>query len=128
MDRIEEFTREKMSFIYFDLSGFQKLDDYIQLFETAKRVIAKYPKFSVHTITNVSHIRLDSNVKEVFAKWIEHNNPYVKYGVIIGGNCIKKIMFNSILSISERKNLVYLPKKEDAIAWLLDHETVNESG
>ena len=125
MGRIEEFTRDGKNFIYFDLSGFQKMGDYAQLTEEAKLAIAKYPKFSVFTIININHIRFDTNVKEILVKWLEYNKPYVNHGVIIGTNGIRKIMFGSIMSAAGRINLAYLPKKETAIDWLLQRRAAS---
>ena len=124
MERIEEFTRKGKNFIYFDLSGLQRSEDYTQLIEEAKLAIAKYSEFPVYTIININHIRFDTNVKEILVKWLEYNKPYVDYGVIVGTNGIRKIMFNSIMSAAGRMNFVCLPKKEAAIDWLLQHGAV----
>ena len=127
MERIEEFTRDGKNFIYFDLSDLQKLDDFVQLMEVAKLIIAKYSELSVHTIINVKHTRFDTSVKEVLVKWLEYNKPYVNNGVIVGINGIKKIMLDSILSMSGRMNMVCLPKKETAINWLMQNGAFSES-
>jgi len=118
-ERIEEFTLEGKNFIYYDLSGFQNLEEYVQLIETAKSGIVKYPKHSALTITNIKNIRFDSSVKVAWAEWTAFNSHYVKYGAIFGADGIKKIMVNSALNISGRDNLNFVFTKEEAIEWLL---------
>jgi len=122
MERIEEFTHEGRNFIYYDLSGFHVLEEYVELIEAAKAGIVKYPKHSVLTITNVKQIRFDSAVKTAWADWTAFNGDYVKCGAIIGADGIKKIMVNSALTISGRDNLNFFFTKEEAIDWLLKQE------
>jgi hypothetical protein len=119
MERIEEFTLEGKNFIYYDFSGFQHYEDYVRLIEVAKSVISKYSEHSVLTITNIKHIRFDSVVKNTVAEWMKFNNPYVRYGAIIGVDGVIKIMVNSALNISGRNNMRFVFTKEEAIDWLM---------
>jgi hypothetical protein len=119
MDRIEEFTLEGKSFVYYDMSGFKTLEEYVQLIEAAKSQIVKYPENSLLTISNIKHIRLDTAVKQAWAEWMEFNKHYVKYGAIIGVDGLIKIMANSALNISGRNNMNFVFTKEESIDWLL---------
>jgi len=117
--RIEEFSLEGKNFIYYDLSDFQALEEYVELIEAAKAGIVKYPEYSVLTISNIKNIRFDSAVKLAWAEWTAFNSHYVKYGAVIGADGIKKIMVNSALNISGRTNMNFVFTKEEAIEWLL---------
>ena len=119
MGRIEEFTRDGKAFIYFDLSGFQTNDEFEKLIEESKLLIERYAEGSVYTITNIEKVRFDTKTKEIVAGWMTHNKPYVKYGVVIGMDGIKKIMVNAIFTLSRRKNMSSASTKEQAIEWLL---------
>jgi hypothetical protein len=118
MGRIEEFTRDGKNFIYLDLSGFKTNDEFTQFIEESKPVIEKHAEQSLYTITNVENVRFDTKTKELVAQWTEHNKPYVKFGAIIGGDGIKKMMANMAFAISKRANMTFVSSKEQAIEWL----------
>lgn len=117
--RIEEFIQDGKNFIYFDLSGSKTNDDYEKVIEEAKTIILKYHEQSVYTITNIRNVTFDTETKEIVAKWMKHNKPYVKCGAVIGMDGIKKIMVNAILKISNRTNMEFFNTKEQAVEWLL---------
>jgi hypothetical protein len=119
MERIKEFTREKKDFIYFDLSGLKSNDEFIQTIEDSKPLIKKYAEKSLYTITNIEGVRYDTTTKKIVAQWMEHNKPYVKYGVVIGMDSIKRIMVNAIFTLSGRKNMSSASTLEKAVEWLL---------
>jgi hypothetical protein len=119
MKRIEEFTLEGKNFVYYDLSDFQVLDEYLQMIQMAKSEIVKYPEQSLLTITNIKRVKFDTSVKNAVAEWMTFNKLYVKCGAMIGVDGIKKIMLNSILTISGRNNVKFVFTKEEAIDWLL---------
>ena len=122
MKLTEEFTLEGKSFVYIDLSKIDMKGDFAKLFEVIKSVIAKYPANSLYTITNVADVRFDSELKEILANFIANNAPYVKYGAIIGGDGIKKIIVKSIIKISGRTNFLFAFSKEQAIELLMKQE------
>ena len=122
MKLTEEFTLGGKSFVYIDLSKISMKDDFTELFEAIESVIAKYPANSLYTITNVASVRFDSELKEILAEFIAYNEPYVKYGAIIGGDGIKKIIAKSIIKISGRTNFLFAFSKEQAIELLMKQE------
>jgi len=120
--RIEEFTRDGKNFIYFDLSETKANSEYIAFAEAAGECIKKYTENSVLTITNIKNVMFDSETKTIIAGWINYNKPYVKQGAVIGFDGIKRILINSILKSSGRKNIAFVPEKEQAIELLLKRE------
>lgn len=122
MDRIEEFTRDGKNFIYIDFTGLKYNEDFIEAAKIIKSAIAKHPEKSVHTITNIENIRFDSNSKSLITEYLQHNEPYVKTGVIIGLDGIKKMMVKAVMKLSGRKNLNFAFTKEGAIEWILQQE------
>ena len=122
MERIEEFTIGGKSIMYIDFSGLRSNDDFIRLADIVKPLIAKYPKGTLYTITNVEDVRFDSKSKDIVINYVEHNRPYVKYGVIVGLDGVKKIMIHTIFKVSGRKNVYFAFSKEQAMEWLLDQE------
>ena len=119
MSRIEEFTREGKRFVYIDFSNMKTNEEIRSLTEQAKPVISKYPPKSVYTITNFDNMHFDRDSKNLITPYTEANKPYVISGVIIGMDGFKKVMANTIFSVSGRKDLSILSTKEEAINHLL---------
>ncbi|MDR0499452.1 MAG: hypothetical protein LBH03_06965, partial [Holophagales bacterium] len=63
-----------------------------------------------------------TSVKKIVTEWMAFNKSYVKYGVVMGVDGIKKIMLNSIFSISGRHNMNCVFTREQAIDWLLEQK------
>lgn len=121
-ERIEEFTQDEKNFIYLDLSGFETNDEFRNFIEVAKTYMPKYAENSLYTITNIKDVNFDSETKRVVQEWMDYNRSYVKYGAVIGFDGIKRMMVNSILKLSSRKNMVFVSSKEEAVEWLLKQE------
>jgi len=122
MERIEEFTINGRNFIYIDLSDLKASSDFLEFAEPISATIAKYPEQSVYAITNIENMRFDSESKDIITEYMKQNNPYVKYGVLIGIDGIKKIMALEVFKIIGRTNMGFSFSKEHAIEWLLLQE------
>ena len=122
MERVEEFSRDGKNFIYMDFSGFRTTDDYNRQIELIKTVISKHPWHSLYTIVNIENVRFDSAIKEVLLKFIKYNRPYVKCAVITGIDGIKKMMVNTMVNLTGRKNVFFTFTKERAIELALQQE------
>lgn len=118
MERIEEFIQGDKSFIYFDLSKLQNNGEIETVIEAAKGVVGKYPDNSLYTITNLADLVFDTRTKEITSAWMAFNQPYVVYDTVVGLDGIRKIMFNSVLKLSGRKNMKIFSTKQQAIEWL----------
>jgi hypothetical protein len=122
MEHVEEFAVDGKNIVYIDFSNAVSENDFNTVIEQAKQVISKYAGKSVCTITNMENVRFDSNVKDVFVKYVEFNKPYVKYGAAIGMDGIKKKMIEGILKLGGRPNFHFCFTKEEAIKWLQQQE------
>jgi hypothetical protein len=121
-NRIEEFTREGKNFVYIDFSGLASDVDFIEVIKVAEPAIAKHPENSVYTITNIASLKLDSYSKQIAGKYTENNKKYVKFGVIIGFDGIKKMMVRTVMKLSGRTNMEFAFTKEQAIEFLVQHD------
>ena len=122
MERFEEFSQAGKNFIYINFSGLATNDEFLAVIDAVKNAISKYPEKSLYTITNIENIRFDSNSKAIVAKYLEENKPYVKYGVVIGLDGIKKMLIQTVMKLSGRKNLFFAFTKEKAIELLIQLE------
>ena len=115
MERVEEFTEDGKTIVYIDFSGLSSDTDFTDVMKIAEPMIANHPEASVFTITNIANLKFDSHTREIAAKYMEHNKPYVKYGVIIGLDGIKKMMATAVMKLSGRSNIEFAFTKENAI-------------
>jgi len=122
MEHVEELTENGKNIIYIDFSNAVTKEDFDVVIDQVKRTVTKYPEKSVCTITNMENVRFDSAVKEIFVKYVEFNKPYVKYGVAIGMDGIKKKMIEGILKLGGRPNFYFCFTREEAIKWLRQQE------
>ena len=122
MARVEEFMEGGKNFVSIDLSGLSSDEDFLKVIAVAEPVIAKYPEQTVYTITNIANLRFDSHTKEIATRYMEHNKPYVKYGVIIGLDGIKKMMARAVMQLSGRTNMNFAFTREQGIEWLLKQD------
>jgi predicted HAD superfamily Cof-like phosphohydrolase len=118
MEHVEEFTVEEKNIVYIDFSSAVSEEDFNSVIEQAKQVISKHAEKSICTITNMENVRFDSNIKEIFIKYVESNKPYVKYGAAVGMDGIKKKMIEGILKLGGRPNFHFCFSKEEAVNWL----------
>jgi len=123
MEHFEEFTLEGKSFVCIDLSKLKNTTDLVAMTEATKPLIASYPKNSLHTITNVAGIMFDSESKYVLANYMKHNKNYVKAGVIIGIDGIKKAVAGSAAKVAGRINMHYAFTRDQAVALLLEESS-----
>jgi len=122
MERIEEFTLEGKNFMYIDFSNLKSNRDFMQTTKSIEPLMEKYPENSLYTITNIENVRFDTESKEIVAKYMEHNKPYVKYGAVIGLDGIKKVFASTVFKLSKRNNMSFAFSKDKAIEWLLKQD------
>ncbi|MCL2627346.1 MAG: hypothetical protein FWD44_01440 [Oscillospiraceae bacterium] len=120
--RIEEFKIGDKDVVFIDFSGFNNDKEAIAFIEASKPLIKKYPYNSIYTITNIEDVALSANSHDIISGWVEHNKPYVKFGVVYGVDGIKKVLGKTLKIVTGRKNLVYLSSKEEAIEYLTNLE------
>ena len=115
----DEFILNGKKIFYIDVSKLVSNDEIINAFELIKQKIEKYDENSLYTITNIEFVMFDTKTIETAAKYMGYNKPYVKYGVIIGFDGIKKAIVKSILKKCNRNNIGFAFTKEQAIELLL---------
>jgi hypothetical protein len=84
--------------------------------------MVKHPEKSVYTITDIEKVKFDSSVKDELVQYMSFNKTYVKSGVVIGIDGIKKVMANTIIKLSRRSNFNFCFTKDEAVKWILQQE------
>ena len=122
MVHIDEFMHDGKNFMYIDFSRIAASDEYIHALEKVRQAIEKHAENSLYTIINLEYTMFDTTIKELVAQYMEYNKPYVKYGIIIGFDGIKKTIVNSILKKCGRNNIGFAFTKKQAIELLLQQQ------
>jgi hypothetical protein len=118
--RIEQFEYQEKKFIYYNVGNFKNNDQFKEFIEYAKKIIQQYSQdSSLFSITNIEGVVYDTETKTVVSEWMDFNRPYIKQGVVIGLDGIKRIMVNSILKMSGRNNMKFLRSRNEAVEWLI---------
>ncbi|MDR2434221.1 MAG: hypothetical protein LBD47_06610 [Treponema sp.] len=118
-DRIEQFEYEGKKFVYYDLSNLKNNGQFREFIECAKKDIQQYPgNGSLFSITNIEGVLYDTETKTIVSAWMDFNQPYIRHGAVIGLDGIKRIMVNSILKMTGRKNVKFFRTRDEAVKWL----------
>lgn len=86
--------------------------------EKIKKLISSKPPKSVLMITNVTNVRFNSEMVEIFKEYANHNTPYVKASALVGVNGIQKVVLNTVKKLTGRD--YYLANSlEEAKKWVV---------
>lgn len=103
--------------LLFNFSGLEK-EEAQQVMNYATQMIARMPKASVLTLTDVSGLKYDDELKEDFKRFADHNRPHVVAGAVIGVTGWKKLIYLAALKLSGRTNLQLCSDEVEARQWL----------
>ncbi|MDR2602841.1 MAG: hypothetical protein LBC53_10415 [Spirochaetaceae bacterium] len=122
-NKIELLECNEKKIFYFNISHFKNNDQFLEFIKCAKETLSSYKKDKLYfSITNVTGVFYDSETKKLMADWMLFNKPYIKMGVVIGLDGIKRIMVSSLMQISGRKDLKFLSTKEEAVEWIVNFD------
>jgi hypothetical protein len=119
---IHEFVLEGKDFMYIDMSEIETNKELIEYLTIIEKAIAKYPLKTLYTVTNITNVRFDAEIKEHTVPYLEHNAKYVKHAAIIGPDGITKTIASTIFKLSQRDNVVFAFTKEQAVELLLQKD------
>lgn len=103
--------------LLFDFSELEK-EEVQQVMNYGTQMISRMPKGSVLTLTNVSGLKYDDELKEDFKNFTNHNRPHVVAGAVVGVTGWKKLIYLAALKLSGRTNLQLCSDEAEAREWL----------
>jgi hypothetical protein len=103
--------------LLFDFSGLEK-EEAQQVMNYSTQMISHMPKASVLTLTDVTGLKYDDELKEDFKRFADHNRPHVVAGAVVGVTGWKKLIYLAALKLSGRTNLHLFNDVEEAHEWL----------
>lgn len=103
--------------LLFNFSGLEK-GEAQQVMNYGSQMISHMPTASVLTLTDVTGLQYDDELKEDFKRFVEHNRPHVVAGAVVGVTGWKRLIYLAALKLSGRTNLQLCSDEAEARAWL----------
>lgn len=70
--------------------------------DKVKSIVKKAPRKSVLMITNVTNVRFNSEMAQLFKDYAAHNTPYVKASALVGISEIQKVILSTVKTLTGR--------------------------
>lgn len=101
-----------------DLSQFAIPTDGLPYIREARDFVGMQRPLSVYCLVDVTAARFNVEVVEALKDLATHNRPFVVATALIGVSGLQRVIFESIVAFSGRKNLKPFPSRDEAFAWL----------
>lgn len=117
MERARYIKHNGKMILLYDFSNLPT-EDARQLMDYCPGLIRSMPAKSVLTLTDVTGLNFDEQLKEAFKELARQNTPYVLAGAVVGVTGWKKIVYMASLRLSGRDNLHLFDDVVSAREWL----------
>jgi hypothetical protein len=101
-----------------DLSGFTSPADSLPFIGDARDIVATQAPLSLYCLVDVTGSRFNVDVVEALKELASHNRPFVVATALIGIAGLQRVILESIVKFTGRKNLKSLPARGEAFSWL----------
>jgi hypothetical protein len=102
LNRTQKITHNGKSIFYMDFSMINTIEEINRIISGSIKEIRNQPPSSLLTLTNISGMHFNQEIKEAFQHFIAGNKPYVKAGAVVGLNGLQQILYNSLMKITGR--------------------------
>ena len=117
MENYEWMEKNGKKILYMRVAS-KNIEELNTKIEEFREVITRQPEHSLLTISDVTNGHFDKSMKGQLQTFVAANEPYVKMSVIVGLQGLQKIVYDSVLRVTGRKNLVLKNSLEEALAFL----------
>jgi hypothetical protein len=121
MKKTQQLIHDKRAIFYMDFSNLSNLQDINGIIDESIGFIRKQSIGSVLTLTNITGMHFNNEIKDVFNSFINGNKPYVRAGAVIGLSGLQKIIYNTLMRINWR-DIKSFNNSEEAKKWLVSHK------
>lgn len=101
-----------------DLSGFLTASDSLPHIADARGLVAAQPPHSLYCLVDVTGSRFNVEVVEALKELTSHNRPFVIASALVGVVGLQRVILESVVAFSGRKNLKPVPSRAEAFIWL----------
>lgn len=117
MRKPELIREENITIVYLDFSGLRNKDEILSQIEVFGKYIRSQPFKSIITLTNLEEMYFNTEIYNIFVKYVKENNPHVKASAVIGLKGLMQIFYRGFVTITGR-NVCICNTKAEAIAAL----------
>jgi hypothetical protein len=118
MGRTQKQVHNGKAIFYMDFSNVDTIPEINAIINDGSRFIRSQPVNSVLTLTNLSNMHFNNDIKTLFQDFIKGNKPYVKAGAVVGLNGLQQILYNGLMKVTGRniKSISTLGAAKDWLA------------
>ena len=88
--------------------------------EEARPIIASEPPHSILGLLDVTGTPVSKSIAASWKAFAAHNAPYINISALVGVDGIKHIIFQAVINVTGRKNLILKSSFQEAKDWLAD--------
>ncbi|HKM93807.1 MAG TPA: hypothetical protein VJY41_09160 [Prolixibacteraceae bacterium] len=107
------------SIVFLDFSGLKNKEEIINQIAIFAKYIRSKPAKSLVTMTNLENMYFNTEIYNLFVKYVKDNNPYVKASAVVGLKGLMQIFYRGFIAITGR-NVKVCNSKNEAIEALND--------
>ncbi len=111
-----EHRGKKIVFVDFSNSD---VDGIRQAIADAKGLIASEPPLSVLCLVETTGTSFSFDISQAIKEFTLHNKPFIKMTAIVGVEGLQKVVLNSVIVFTKRKNLVTKGSRAEALDFLV---------
>jgi hypothetical protein len=119
MEKVKFIKHKGKDILHIDFTNAEP-DEVMTICEDAKAMVSKQTGSALLTMTDVSEAKVTPEVSQALKDLASHNKPYAKAGAVLGVTGLKKVIFNSLLIFTGRRNLHLFDSPEQARNWLAE--------
>ena len=97
-----------------------KVDGVNEAIAEAKPMISSQPPESVLFLVDTTGTSFSLDISSAVKEFTMHNKPFMKMTALVGVEGLQKIILNSVIMFTKRRNLVVKNSREEALDWLVD--------
>jgi hypothetical protein len=102
MARTQQIIHKGKTIFHMDFSNISSVHEINSVINEGINHIRKQPMGSVLTLTNISGMHFNSEIKDLFQIFIKGNKPFVKSGAVVGLSGLQQLVYNGLMKITGR--------------------------
>jgi len=119
MSKTQQLIHNKKTIFYMDFSNLRDVVEIKSVVAESIRYIRSQPPATVLTLTNISGMHFNNEIKDLFNDFIKGDKPYVKAGAVIGVAGLQQFIYNTLMKVTGR-DIKAFSTIEEAKNWLVN--------
>jgi len=91
------------TFFFMNFSDLREVDAVKALVQESANYIRSQPEKSVLTLSNITGMHFNNEIKNVFSDFLKGNKPYIKASAVVGLGGLQRIVYNGIMKLTGRE-------------------------